>query len=79
MAHQPTCPVASGFVPMYRGHDIDACTCHQREPKTHAHCKSPGCMELGTFQPYDEHPHVLFCDKHGTQLIANCVKLFLVG
>ncbi len=42
--------------------------------KTHAHCKTPGCMELGTFQPHDEHPHVLFCERHAARLIIRTVQ-----
>jgi hypothetical protein len=47
--------------------------------KTHAHCKSPGCMEIGTCQPHDEYPHILFCDKHGRRLIIATVKSIVDG
>jgi len=47
--------------------------------KTHAHCKSPGCMELGVFQPHDEHPHVLFCNKHALGLLIRTVQSICDG
>ncbi len=47
--------------------------------KTHAHCKSPGCMEIGSFQPHDELPHVLFCETHAGQLIKRTVVSIVDG
>ena len=47
--------------------------------KTHAHCKSPGCMEIGVCQPHDEYPHILFCAKHGRRLIIATVKSIVDG
>lgn len=47
--------------------------------KTHAHCKSPGCMNPGTFQPHDQFPNVLFCDKHAGRLIVETVKSIVNG
>lgn len=38
--------------------------------KTHAHCKVPGCMNPGAFQPYDFAPNVRFCDHHAMRLIG---------
>jgi hypothetical protein len=43
--------------------------------KTHRHCKSPGCLELGTFQPHVEFDHVLFCQKHAAEMFRQTVKL----
>lgn len=47
--------------------------------KTHQHCKSPGCMEIGTCQPHDEYPNILFCAKHGRRLIIETVKSIVDG
>jgi len=41
--------------------------------KTHKHCKAPGCHRLGSFQPYDEYPHVLFCDHHAARILRDTV------
>jgi len=42
--------------------------------KTHDHCKSPSCRELGTFQPHDKYPNVKFCEKHAMGLIVATVR-----
>lgn len=47
--------------------------------KTHDHCKTPGCFELGTNQPHDEYPNIRFCDKHCNQLLVATVKSIVNG
>jgi len=47
--------------------------------KTHSHCKTPGCMEAGTCQPYDEFPNVRFCEKHFTGLLVKTVESIVDG
>ena len=47
--------------------------------KTHAHCKSPGCMEPGVFQPHEEYPHVLFCRQHAKKLLIDTVRSIVNG
>ena len=47
--------------------------------KTHSHCKVAGCFEVGTFQPHDEFPHVLFCEQHARQLIIRTVESIVDG
>ena len=42
--------------------------------KTHDHCKAPGCMEVATFFPHEEHPHVGFCQRHATRLLIRSVQ-----
>lgn len=42
--------------------------------KTHDHCKSPGCREVGSCQPYDKYPNVKFCEKHTMGLIVATVR-----
>lgn len=45
-----------------------------RETKTHAHCKTPGCLNVATFFPHAFAPNCGFCDKHGAQIIVATVK-----
>lgn len=47
--------------------------------KTHAHCKTPGCMEPATFYPHDFAPNVGFCQKHAWGLIKATVDSILDG
>lgn len=47
--------------------------------KTHQHCKTPGCMEVGTFQPHDFAPNVKFCERHATGLIVKTVQSIVDG
>ena len=46
--------------------------------KTHDHCKTPGCYEIG-YTMDDRWPHVRFCEKHGGQIIKRTVESIIDG
>lgn len=51
----------------------------QRAAKTHAHCKSPGCLEAATFFPHPSAPNCGFCDRHGARIIKRTVESIIDG